>query len=90
MVLFFSFLKKTSYQLDPSKFHTQVDGATKENTHLSVFIKSLGFEVWQYVKIGWSVLTKLVNGETVIKPMSNWNCEERKVASRNFIALHVI
>ena len=37
--------------------------------HMSVFIKSLGFEVWQYVKIGWSVLTKLVNGETVIKPI---------------------
>ena len=58
--------------------------------HMSVFIKSLGFKVWKSINTGLSVPTKLVNGETMIKPMSNWNCKERKAASRNFTALHAI
>ena len=57
---------------------------------MSVFIKPLGFEVWKSLETGWLVLTKLVNGETVIKPLSDWNCKERKAASGNFTPLHEI
>ena len=38
--------------------------------HMSIFIKSLGMELWLYVVIGWSIPTKIENGETVIKPIS--------------------
>ena len=34
---------------------------------MSVFIKSLGMEVWQYVVIGWSVPTKIDDGKTIDK-----------------------
>ena len=47
-------------------------------------------EVWQFVETGWLVPTKIVNGETTIKPTSDWNFEERKTASRNFTTLHAI
>ena len=38
--------------------------------HMSIFIKSLEMEVWQSVVTGWSVPTKIENGETMIKPRS--------------------
>ena len=37
------------------------------NIHTSTFIKSLGMEAWQFVVIGWSVPTKIENGEMMIK-----------------------
>ena len=57
---------------------------------MSTFIKSLGIEVWEFVVSGWTVLTKIQNGEIMIKPNLEWNCEERKAVLRNFIALHAI
>ena len=58
--------------------------------HMSTFIKSLGMEVWESVVSGWTIPTKIKNGETMIKPEPEWNCEERKTTLRNFTALHAI
>ena len=57
---------------------------------MSTFIKSLGVEVWKSVVSGWTVPTKIENGETMIKNESEWNYEERKVTSRNFTVLYAI
>ena len=38
--------------------------------HMSVFIESLGFQVWQSIETGLSILTKTDNGKSMIKPIS--------------------
>ena len=57
---------------------------------MSVFIESLGFEVWQYVETGWLVPTRTNNGKSVIKPTSKSNYEEKRATSSNSIALYTI
>ena len=37
---------------------------------MSMFIKSLGIELWESVVSEWTVLTKIKNRETIIKPES--------------------
>ena len=57
---------------------------------MSVFMKSLGFEVWQTVETGWSILTKTNNGKLVIEPTSKWSCEENRASSSNSTAPYAI
>ena len=57
---------------------------------MSMFIKSLEIEVWESVVLGWTAPTKIKNGETMAKPESEWKCEERKAASRNYTTLQAI
>ena len=58
--------------------------------YMSTLIKSLSMKVWQYLVTEWIVPTITKNWRIVIKFELEWNCEERKAASRNFTTLLVI
>ena len=58
--------------------------------HMSVFIKSLGMEVWKSIVTRWSIPTTIVAGKTMVKEKSKWSSKEREMTLSNYKGLNAI
>ena len=54
-----------------------------------VFLKSESMDIWQAVKDGPFVPTKLVEGRKVKKPIKEWNDHDNRIISYNHNSMHI-